>query len=76
MRFFKNNNKTLSDKCVHSDKCDHSINSESNTLIKVSKRVLTHPEIIDFYCGVCHACFRYKKENKDFILIDSDEEAK
>ena len=54
--------------------CIHDPNSKETSLIKLPKRYLMNPEILDYFCPMCHTVHRYKKEGTTLVLITDSKE--
>jgi len=52
--------------------CNHDINDSNSTLICLPKRRLTHPNILDYYCPICHGCFKYTMDSENNLSLLKD----
>lgn len=50
-------------------KCNHELDLEGTTLIKLSKRNMVSPSTIDCFCQCCKKCFRYTLSNGKYMLV-------
>lgn len=49
--------------------CNHNINNQNNSLIKISKKNMVFPDEVFFYCKNCKKSFIFiKKENGQYEL--------
>lgn len=44
--------------------CNHDFKDKDNSLFKMPKRIMVHPEVINCYCTVCHKSFKFIKNDK------------
>jgi len=49
-------------------KCNHDLDINT-TLIKSHRKVLVHPEQIDYFCPICKRCFRYIKDSEGNLSL-------
>lgn len=42
-------------------KCCHNIDNSKTTLVKLPRRYLVYPEIVEYFCPVCKEAFKYTK---------------
>ena len=50
-------------------KCNHDVTDPTTTLTCLPKRRLIRPNILDFYCPICHGCFKYIKDSENVLSL-------